>query len=102
MTRAWMTVMTVGASSIAIKAIGPLVFGGRNLPPRLSPLLSHLPPALFAALVVTQVFVHGKAFSLDARAGGLVVALLGALHRAPPVVVLAVAVAATAAIRHFT
>jgi branched-subunit amino acid transport protein len=101
-TQGWLTVILVGGLSVAIKASGPVLLGGRNLPAKFGPVSRLLAPALFAALVVTQVFVHGKAFAADARAAGLAVAFIGAYRRAPPLVVLAAAVAVTAIIRHFS
>jgi branched-subunit amino acid transport protein len=95
-------VLFVGALSIALKASGPVLLGGRTLSAGLMPVLKHLPPSLFAALIVTQVFVHDRGITIDARAGGLLAALVAAYRRAPPIVVLAAATAVTAAIRHLS
>jgi branched-subunit amino acid transport protein len=93
-------VLLLGALTIAMKALGPVVFEGRTLSARQVNILGHLAPALFAALIVTAVFARGRAIALDARAAGLAVALLGAQRRASPILILVAAVAVTAAVRH--
>ena len=100
MTRAWYTVLLLGAFTVAMKALGPVVFGGRTLSARQANMLGHLAPALFGALIVTQVFVRGKSLTLDARAAGLAVATLGAYRRASPILILVAAIAVTAAVRY--
>lgn len=99
MTRGWLVVMMVGVLTIMIKAAGPVVLGRRTLPPSLQPVLKLLAPALFAALTVTQVLAHGKALTVDARIGGLLVAVVGAWGRISPPIVLLGAAAVTAGIR---
>src|SRR5207249_4743784 len=69
MTRPWLVVVLVGAATMAIKAAGPVLLGGREPPARLLPVLRLLAPALFAALVVSQAFAGGRTLTLDARAG---------------------------------
>jgi branched-subunit amino acid transport protein len=99
MTRSWLVVILLGASTMAIKAVGPLLLADRTLPLRLLPVLRLLAPALIAALVVTQVFAHGQRVTIDARVAGLAVAVVGACRRDPPPLVLLVAAAVTAALR---
>ena len=101
MTIGWLVVILVGASSIAIKAAGPLLLGGRAVPPRILPVLELLAPALFGALVVTQAFARGRELTLDARLGGLLVAAIGAHLRAPTFIVVVGAAGVTAALRFF-
>jgi branched-subunit amino acid transport protein len=50
----WLVVSIVGAGTIVCKAIGPVLLGGRTLPPQLAGIVDMLAPALLAALVVTQ------------------------------------------------
>jgi len=99
MTPGWLTVLLVGAGTIALKGAGPLFLGGRALPPRVLPVLRLLAPALFAALIVAQVFTHGRNLVLDARAAGLIAAIVGAALGARPLLVLVAACAATASFR---
>lgn len=101
MMRGWLVVILLGVATVVIKAAGPLLLGGRRMPSRVLAVLKLLAPALFAGLVVTQVFADGRELTLDARAGGLVAAVAGACLRARPVVVLVTAAAVTAALRFF-
>jgi branched-subunit amino acid transport protein len=58
-----------------------------------------LPVALLAALIATSTFGAGRHLTLDARAGGLAVAAVAVWRRAPFLLVVALAAAATAALR---
>jgi branched-subunit amino acid transport protein len=98
-TGVWIMVAAVGALTIAFKGLGPVVLGGRSLPPRLLGVVELLGPALLAALVVTQVFARQRELVLDARAAGLAAAALALLLRAPILVVVIAAAAATALVR---
>ena len=100
MTAVWITVVAVGLATMAIKAAGTLLLGGRTLPPRAQAALEHLAPALLAALVVTQALGgSGGGFAIDARLAGLAAAAL--LFRAPLLLVITVAAATAAAVRAF-
>ena len=93
-------VMTVG--TFALKSAGPLVLGARQLPVRLQTVVDLLPAALLAALAVVSTVGDGQAVVLDARLVGLVVAGLALWRRAPFVVVIVLASAATALVRLVT
>ena len=61
----------------AIKAAGPVVLGGRELPAQFLAVISLLAPALLAALVITATLADGKEIAvgdqtLGVAAGGLV------------------------------
>ena len=61
----------------AIKGIGPLALGGRDLPLWFTSVVILLAPALFTALVVTQALADGERLAVGAdtfgvAAGGLV------------------------------
>jgi branched-subunit amino acid transport protein len=61
----------------AIKGIGPLALGGRELPLWFTSVVILLAPALFSALVVTQALADGERLAIGAdtvgvAAGGLV------------------------------
>jgi hypothetical protein len=58
-----------------------------------------LPVGLLAALASTQTFATGHRLVLDARAGGLAVALVAIAARAPFLVVVASAAATSALLR---
>jgi branched-subunit amino acid transport protein len=89
--------MTLG--TFAMKSAGPLVLGDRALPLRVQQLVDLLPAALLAALAIVSTVGDGRAIVLDARVVGLLVAGLALWRRAPFVVVVVAASAATALVR---
>ena len=99
MTRSWTVVVLCGAVTMVIKAAGPCFLGGRELPFGVTRILRLLAPAIFGALVATQTFAREQRLALDARAVGLAVAAAGAYLRAPTLLILVAAAAATAAVR---
>ena len=82
-----------------IKAIGPVAFGGRPLPPAVASVVGLLAPPLLAALVVTQALADGKHLTVDATTAGVGLAGLAAWAGLPVVgcVVLAAAVSGVGA-----
>jgi branched-subunit amino acid transport protein len=92
-----LVVMTVG--TYALKSAGPLVLGERTLPVRLRGIVDLLPAALLAALALVSTVGDGQEIVIDARLVGLVVAGLALWRRAPFVVVILLASAATAIAR---
>ena len=97
MSQVWLIVATVGALTIALRALGPLLLGGRTLPAPAMGVIELLAPALLAGLVATQVLASGSRLVVDERLLGLAAAALALLARAPVLVVIAVAAAATGA-----
>lgn len=91
MSEAWAIVLVVGTGTMAIKAAGPVLLGGRPLPRRLAAVVATLAPALLAALVATTAVGSGQALALDARIVGLGAAAVALLLRAPVLVVVVVA-----------
>ena len=55
MSRTWLVVTLVGAGTIAIKSIGPVLLGGRPLPDGVSRVIELLAPALLGALVAVPL-----------------------------------------------
>jgi branched-subunit amino acid transport protein len=101
-TTAWVVVLGVGVATIAIKAAGPVLLGGRPLPDRVASVVVLLAPAVLAALVVTQTFSHGRSLVVDARVIGLAAGAVALRMRAPALVVVVVAAVATAVARAVT
>jgi branched-subunit amino acid transport protein len=99
MSSVWLVVGTVGLGTVAIKAVGPVLLGGRPLPARASGLVELLAPALLGALVATQALGDGRALVLDERLIGLSVAGIALWRKAPMLVVIVAAAAATALAR---
>jgi Branched-chain amino acid transport protein (AzlD) len=99
MSRVWLAVALVGAATVALKAAGPVLLGGRELPARVRVLVGLLAPALLAALVVTNTAASGRHVVVDARLAGVAAAAVSLRLRAPILVAVAVAATVTAAIR---
>ena len=99
MTTLWLTIALVGVATVAIRAAGPALLAGRELPSGAAGLLDGLAPALLAALVATQTLGDGTALVLDERAAGVSVAGLALAVRAPLLVAVVLAAAATALLR---
>ncbi len=100
MSTALTTLLVLGAITWLFKAAGPLILGGdRALPPSVERLALLLPVPLLAAMVATSTVVADRAWTLDARLVGLGVAAIALRLRAPFVVVVLGAGAATALVR---
>ena len=99
MIDAWVLVAVVGACTIALKSLGPLAIGGRELPRPVLGVVAFLAPTLLAALIVTQTFADGRHLTFDARAVGLAGGVVAVILRAPVLVVVVVAAGAAAATR---
>jgi branched-subunit amino acid transport protein len=98
----WIVIILVGAATVAIKAVGPVVLGGRELPRALSAVLFLLAPALLAALVLTQAVAGDREIVLDERLLGIAAAALGIVLRLPLLAVVVIAAAVTAGVRAFS
>ncbi|MFP5321529.1 MAG: AzlD domain-containing protein [Acidimicrobiia bacterium] len=99
MSTAWLVIAGLGLGTYALKAAGPLLLGGRRLPARVERVAVQLPAALLAALVVVSTVAGDRALVADARIAGVLAAGVALKLRAPFIVVVAVAVAATGALR---
>ena len=99
MSATWASVIIVGAVTIGLKAIGPLVLQDRQLPPRLNGMIELLAPVMLSALVVTNTFAGDHKLVLDPRAAGLAAAAISILLRAPLLVTVTVAAVTAALIR---
>jgi branched chain amino acid efflux pump len=98
-SEAWAIVLAVGLGTMAIKAAGPVLLGGRPLPTPVQRVVALLAPALLAALVTSAAFGSGNDLVLDARAIGLAVGALALVLRAPVLAVVVAAAAAAAVVR---
>jgi branched-subunit amino acid transport protein len=98
----WVVVAAVGLGTVAIKALGPVLLGGRPLPERVAGPVSFVAPALLAALVATQTFGAGRSLVLDDRVVGLAASAIAVWLRAPILVVIVVAASATSLVRFAT
>ena len=99
MSAVWLVVLVVGVATAALKATGPVLLGGRELPTRLASVVGLLAPVLLAALVVTQTVGGDNELVLDARLAGVGAGAAAIAVRAPLPAVVIVAAAVTALAR---
>jgi branched-subunit amino acid transport protein len=102
MTTVWVVVLVVGVATMALKAVGPLVLGGRPLPGQVLAVVGLLAPALLAALVVTQTLGADDGLVVDKRLAGVAAGAGALVLRAPLLAVVVVAAAVTAGTRALT
>jgi branched-subunit amino acid transport protein len=99
MSAVWWVVICLGLATIVIKAFGPVTLSEWTPSERSDRVLELVAPVVLSALIAVQVFTTGHEYHLDARAVGLGVAVVALLLRAPLLVVVICAVAATALTR---
>ena len=101
MTALWVAIVAGALANAATKGAGPVLVGGRDLPPRVAAVVALLAPALLVALVVAETFVDDRRLVLDERAIGVAVAGLALVLRAPVLLAVALAALAAALVRAF-
>ena len=99
MTTTWVVVAVVGVITIAIKALGPMLLGGKPLLPRATVVVALLAPALLAALVAVNTLGGDRQLQIDARLPGVLAAAVAIKLRAPVLIVVVVAALVTAGVR---
>jgi branched-subunit amino acid transport protein len=102
MTAVWVTIAVLAVGTFTSKAVGTLVLGGRDLPARALDVTALLAPALLAGLVIYETFGTDDGLAVDARAAGLVAAILAILARLPMFAVMLIAAAVAASLRAFS
>lgn len=100
-TQIWVLILACALLTAVIKAFGPVLLGGRELPGWFNRVIVLMAPALLCALVVTSVLAHEKSWSVGAHTVGVAVAGVMLWRRMPLVLCVAVAVIVTAVIRAF-
>ena len=71
MTAVWVTIAGLVVTTAAIKAAGPVLIGGRQLPSGANAVIGLLAPALLTALILTDTFATGQDLTVDSRAAGV-------------------------------
>ena len=99
MTAVWTSIAVLAVANFVIKAVGPVLLGGRELPRPLVAVIALLGPAILAALVVVGTFSEDSSLKIDAQAAGVAVAGGAFLLRVPMLPALAVGAAASALLR---
>ena len=102
MNAVWITIGALIVTTAAIKAAGPVIVGGRELPEGANRVIGLLAPALLTALVITGTFADHKDLTVDARAAGLACAAIAVALRAPLVLTVLVAATGAAGVRAIT
>jgi len=101
MTEAWITIAALTLASAAIRASGPVLLGGRDLPDRFRAVIALIAPAVLAALVVVETFgaPEGGSLEIDSRLAGITAAAGALALGATMLPVVAVAATVTALLR---
>jgi branched-subunit amino acid transport protein len=95
----WALIAGCAVVTALIKAVGPVAFGGRDLPERVAGVIALMAPALLVALVVTQALADGEHIAIGADTAGVGLAGLVVLRGASIMIAVAVAVVVTAGLR---
>lgn len=95
----WALIVGMALLTVLIKAAGPVLLGGRELPPRAAGVVALMPPVLLAALVVTTTLADGQRLGVDAATAGVAVGGLLLWRRVPLVLAVLVAAGVTALLR---
>ncbi len=100
MSEVWLTIGVLAVATAAIRASGPVLVGGRELPPKALDVIALLAPALLAALVLVETFSGtDRSLEIDARALGLGAAAISLAIRDSIILAVAAAAITTAIVR---
>lgn len=95
----WALVIALAVGAYGFKVMGLVVLGGRTLPTVLERCLALIPAAVITALVVKDTLTLGQDVVIDARAAGIVAAVVAAWRKAPLIVVIVLGAVVTALVR---
>ncbi len=95
----WAVLLALCAISYVLKALGPLLAGGRQLRPGVRQVLDIVAVPLLAGLILVQTVGDGHRLTVDARVAALAVAAVLVWRRAPFLVVVVAAASITALVR---
>lgn len=95
----WALLIALALGIYAQKAVGPLLVGSWNPPPRTRAALHLLAVPVLAGLIVVQTLGDGRELVLDARAPAVLAAIIAVWLRAPFLVVVLLAAVVAAGIR---
>jgi branched-subunit amino acid transport protein len=101
MSEVWLTIGVLIVTTAAIRAAGPVLLGGRDLPEPVQGVIALVAPALLAALVVVETLgaPEGGSYELDARLAGVGAAAVALGMRASTLAAVALAAVVTALLR---
>ena len=95
----WALIGLCALVTAAIKALGPIAVGRRDLPDWFSDVIAYMAPALLAALVVTAALADGDRLAVGADTAGVAVAGVALMRGASVVIGVTIAAAVTALLR---
>ena len=95
----WALIGLCAVVTAAIKAVGPIALGHRDLPGWFTDVIALMAPALLAALVVTAALADGDRLAVGADTAGVAVAGVALWRGANVIVGVAIAAAVTAGLR---
>jgi uncharacterized membrane protein len=98
-TAVWTSIAVVAVANFAIKAAGPVLLGGRKLPPLVVEVIALLAAAILTALVVVGTFSEDGRLSVDAQTVGVGVAGAAFLARLPMLAAIGLGAVTAALIR---
>jgi hypothetical protein len=82
-TAVWTSIGVLAVANFLIKAAGPILLGGRELPQPLLNVIALLAPAILAALVVVGTFSEDSDVRIDAQTAGVAVSGAAFVLRVP-------------------
>ena len=95
----WPLIGLCALVTVAIKAVGPIALGHRDLPTWFTDVIVLMAPALLAALVVTAALADGHRIAVGADTAGVAVAGVALWRGANVIAAVAIAAAVTAGLR---
>jgi len=98
-TAIWALIGLCALATAAIKAVGPIALGGRDLPAWFADVIALMAPALLAALVCTAALADGNRLAIGADTAGVAVAGVVLWRGGSVVVGVVVAATVTALLR---
>ena len=101
MTAVWVSIVVLAAANFTLKAAGPVLLGGRELPLRVVGVIALLSPAILTALVFVGTFSEDSSLHVDAQAAGVAVAGGAFLARVPMLGAIALGALTAALLRAF-
>jgi Branched-chain amino acid transport protein (AzlD) len=97
--RTLLLIAVLAVGTVLMKALGPLLAGGRQPPASLTRVIALVAPALISALIVTGTFTEGQELIIDARAAGVGVGAVALWFRVPAVLAMLIAAIVCALLR---
>jgi branched-subunit amino acid transport protein len=95
----WAVIVAVGAATVAFKAAGPVLIGGRKLRAATLRVVELLAPVMLSSLVVVQTFGGDDGLVVDWRVAGVAAGGLALVRGLPIVPAMALAAVVTALLR---